>query len=133
MERRSMSRTLSISIACPPAKVYAFVSNPDNLPKWAGGLCRSVRRSNNEWIVETPQGPMKIRFVEKNNLGVLDHYVCPASGIEVYVPMRVLPNGSGSEVIFTIFRPPDMSDEKYAEDIGLVERDLQILQQVLES
>jgi hypothetical protein len=128
-----MARTLSIAVNCAPAKVYAFVSNPENLPQWAGGLCKSVRRSNNEWIVETPQGPMKVRFVEKNDLGVLDHYVCPAPGIEVYVPMRVVPNGVGSEVIFTIFRAPDMSDEKHAEDIGLVERDLQNLKQVLES
>jgi carbon monoxide dehydrogenase subunit G len=127
------SRTLSVTIDCPPAKVYAFVSNPENLPQWAGGLSKSIKQSNGEWIVETPQGPMKIRFVEKNDLGVLDHYVSPTPGFEIHVPMRVLPSGSGSEVIFTIFRPPDMSDEKYAEDIGLVERDLQILKQVLES
>jgi hypothetical protein len=46
--------------------------------------------------------------------------------------MRVLPNGSGSEVIFTILRSPEMSDEKFAEDIGLVERDLRTLKNLLE-
>jgi len=127
------SRTLTVSINCPPSKVYDFVSNPKNLPKWATGFCKSVRKSNGDWIVDTPQGPMKIRFVEKNDLGVLDHYVTPAPGVEVYVPMRVLSNGSGSEVIFTLFRSPDMSDEKYAEDIGLVERDLKTLKKILES
>jgi len=126
------SRTLSVTINCPPAKAYAFVSNPENLPQWAGGLCRSVRRSNDEWIVETPQGPMKIRFVEKNDLGVLDHYVSPTPGVEVFVPMRVIANGSGSELIFTLFRSPHMSDEKFAEDIGWVQRDIQILKQILE-
>lgn len=75
---------------------------------------------------------MKVRFVEKNDLGVLDHYVDPAPGVEVYVPMRVLSNGSGSEVIFTLFRLPDMSEEKYAEDVGLVEQDLRTLKNVLE-
>ena len=127
------SRTLSVSIDCHPDKVYGFVSNPENLPKWATGFCKSVRKSNAGWIVDTPQGPMKIGFVEKNDFGVLDHYVSPAPGVEVYVPMRVLSNGSGSEVIFTLFRLPDMSDEKYAEDIGLVERDLRTLKKVLES
>jgi hypothetical protein len=43
---------------------------------------------------------MKFRFVKRNEFGVLDHYVNPAPGVEVYVPMRVLANGSGSEVIF---------------------------------
>lgn len=126
------SRTLSISIACHPGKVYGFVSNPENLPKWATGFCKSARKSNADWIVDTPQGPMKIRFSEKNEFGVLDHYVNPALGAEVYVPMRVLSNGSGSEVVFTLFRSPDMSDEKYAEDIELVEQDLRTLKKILE-
>jgi len=127
------SRTLSVFINCPPAKVYVFVSNPENLPKWAGGLCKSVRKSNHDWIAETSQGPMKVRFAEKNDFGILDHYVSPTPGVEIFVPMRVIANGSGSELIFTIFRSLDMSDEKFAEDIGLVERDLQILKQVLEN
>jgi hypothetical protein len=75
---------------------------------------------------------MNLRFVEHNDLGVLDHYVSPAPGVEAYVPMRVLPNGSGSEVLFTLFQLPGMSDEKYAEDAGLVTRDLQTLKRVLE-
>jgi hypothetical protein len=64
---------------------------------------------------------------------VLDHYVNPAPEIEVYVPMRVLPNGSGSEVIFTLFQLSDMSDERFAEDVEMVERDLKTLKNVLES
>lgn len=126
------SKTLSISIERPVGEVYGFVSNPENLPKWARGLGRSVRKSDADWIVDTPQGPMKVRFVERNDFGVLDHYVSPAPGVEVYAPMRVLPNGSGSEVIFTLFRLPDMSDQKYAEDVGLVERDLRTLKEILE-
>ena len=82
--------------------------------------------------METTQGPMNLRFAEKNSLGVLDHYVSPAPGTEIYVPMRVLPNGSGSEVLFTLFRLPGMSDEKFAEDAGLVARDLEMLKDMLE-
>jgi hypothetical protein len=121
-----------VSINCHPDKVYGFLSNPENLSKWARGLGKSVRKLNADWIVDTPQGPMKVRFIEKNNFGVLDHYVNPAPGVEVYVPMRVFANGSGSEVIFTLFRLPDMSDEKYAEDVGCVERDLTTLKTILE-
>lgn len=126
------SRTLSVSIDAPPKKVHDFASDPENLPKWAKGLCKSVRNSGADWIVETPQGPMKIRFVEKNELGVLDHYVSTSPGVEASVPMRVLPNGSGSEEIFTLFWLPDMSDEKYDEDATWVERDLKTLKNTLE-
>ncbi len=126
------SRALSITIACPPQKVYEFVSNPENLPRWAAGLCKSVRKSDTGWIVDAPQGPMQIRFAEKNDFGVLDHYVTTAQGIEIYVPMRVVPNGSGSEVIFTLLKMSGMSDKQFAEDAGMVERDLRTLKSVLE-
>lgn len=126
------SRILSIAIACPPQKAYEFVSNPENLPRWAAGLCKSVRKSDTGWIAETPQGPMQLRFAEKNDFGVLDHYVTTAQGVEVNVPMRVVPNGSGSEVIFTLFRMPEMSDKQFAEDAGLVEQDLKTLKSFLE-
>ncbi|MFC4766349.1 SRPBCC family protein [Effusibacillus consociatus] len=126
------SKTLGVSIECPPEKVYEFISDPENLPKWATAFCKSVTKSDGEWIVETPDGPMKIRFVERNKFGALDHYVSPMPGQEILNPMRVIPNGSGSEVIFTLFQLPGMSDDKYLEDAGLVERDLRTLKNVLE-
>ncbi|HXV19600.1 MAG TPA: hypothetical protein VD811_01255 [Desulfuromonadales bacterium] len=132
METILPSRTLSVSIRCSPDKAYEFVTNPQNLPKWAQGLGRSVRKQGSDWMVDTPQGPMKIRFADQNRFGVMDHYVTTPSGVEVYVPMRVLANGSGSEVIFTLFRLPDMSDARYAEDMQLVERDLRTLKNLLE-
>jgi Polyketide cyclase / dehydrase and lipid transport len=132
MSQLLRSRTLSISIDCPPNRVYAFVSNPANLPKWATAFARSVRRRGDEWIVETPDGPMGIQFVRENELGVLDHTVKLASGMEILNPMRVVSNGSGSEVIFTLFQPSGMSDEKLREDTRMVERDLQTLKSVLE-
>ena len=46
--------------------------------------------------------------------------------------MRVVPNGAGSEVTFTLLRLPEMSDQKFAEDAGMVQRDLRTLKSVLE-
>lgn len=66
---------------------------------------------------------MNIRFVEKNDFGVLDHYVSFMSGQEIINPLRVIPNGAGCEVMFTLFQQPDMSNEKFSEDAGMVERD----------
>lgn len=125
------SRTVSVAIDRPPRDVYAFVSNPENIPKWAGGLGRSVRRADGEWIVETRDGAVRVAFVPPNEHGVLDHHV-RAPGLEVLVPMRVVPNGSGSEVLLTVFQLPGMSDAKYAEDQQMVERDLRTLKRILE-
>lgn len=126
------SRTLSVAINCDPGRVYKFVSKPENLPKWAKMFCRSINKSNGKWIVETPQGPVKVRFTRKNDFGILDHYVNPGPGVEVFVPMRVVPNGSGSEVLLTLFQPARMSDEKYAEDTRWVKQDLKTLKGIME-
>lgn len=126
------SRTLSVSIACTPAKACEFIRDARNLPQWAPAFCKSVRPQGDNWSVETPQGPVGLRFVDRNALGVLDHHVSLVNGIEVYVPLRVLPNQSGCEVIFTLFRLPEMPDERFEEDAGLVQQDLNTLKQVLE-
>lgn len=126
------SHTLGVTIDAPPATVYAFVANPENLPRWATAFCRSVRRDGDGWVVETPAGPASIRFAAENALGVLDHHVRPASGGEVYVPMRVVPNGAGSEVLFTLFREPGTPDDAFAADRAMVEADLARLRAALE-
>jgi hypothetical protein len=125
------SRTVTISIERPPADVYRFVANPENLPQWAAGLGRSVRRAGRAWIVETSAGPLTVRFAPDNEFGVVDHVV-RAPGVEIPVPMRVIPNGTGSELLITVFQTDDMTDEKLAADVKMVERDLATLKKVLE-
>jgi hypothetical protein len=113
--------------------VYGFMSAPENFPKWASGLGKSLTKTDGVWIAETQHGPMKVRFTERNSFGVLDHYVIPEPGREIYIPMRVISNGTGSEVLFTLFRLPEMSDEKFAQDAEWVKRDLDALKNLLEA
>jgi hypothetical protein len=71
-------------------------------------------------------------FAEENRFGILDHEVVLESGVRVYNPMRVIANGTGSELFFTLIRQPDMTDEQFARDADWVERDLKLLKDVLE-
>ena len=87
---------ISIFIARGPQEVYNFVSNPANLPRWASGIGTSIKNVNGEWIAKSPGGPVKVCFTPQNNLGVLDHYVTLPTGAVIYVPLRVIPNGSGA-------------------------------------
>ena len=48
-------------------------------------------------------------------------------------PMRVVPNGAGSLVTFTLFRQDGMSDAEFERDAGMVESDLQALKRVVEA
>jgi hypothetical protein len=77
-------------------------------------------------------GTVKVKFAEKNKFGVLDHDVTLPSGVKVYNPMRVLPNNDGSELVFMLYRRPDMSDQEFAADAKAVENDLAKLKTLLE-
>jgi hypothetical protein len=128
-------RHVSTSIDRPPGEVYRFVSNVDNLPKWATGLVGSgtVRDVNGEWIVSGGTlGQVKVRFTEPNDLGVLDHDVVLESGETFHNPIRVIPNGAGSELVFSVFRQPDVSTEQFERDLHAVQKDLAILKGLLE-
>jgi hypothetical protein len=46
--------------------------------------------------------------------------------------MRVFPNNDGSELVFTLYRRPDMSDQEFAADAKAVEKDLAKLKTLLE-
>ena len=124
---------ISIYIACRPAEVYEFASDPRNLPRWASGLARSeVRRDGDEWIADAPFGTVRVRFAPRNAFGVMDHDVMLESGVTVHNPMRVVPNAEGSEFLFTLIRQPGMSDEQFARDKQAVEKDLKTLKALLE-
>lgn len=127
------SRHLSISINRNANDVYDFVSVPENFRLWASGLGKSLHQIDGVWIAETQQGPVRIRFSERNGFGILDHWVSPEPGLEIYIPMRVIPNGSGSELVFTLFRLPGMSDERFEADAEWVMRDLTALKDLLEA
>jgi uncharacterized membrane protein len=126
------SRHISISINRSAGEVYEFASNPENLPKWAAGLSSSIKNVNGEWIAESPMGTVKVKFADKNRFGILDHDVTLPSGETSYNPMRVFPNKDGSELIFTLYQRPGMSDKDFRNDEEQIKEDLERLKSLVE-
>lgn len=126
-------RHVSVSISRSPAEVYAFAADPANLPRWAAGLSGAIAQVDGEWIAESPMGRVTVRFAPPNAFGVLDHDVTLPSGETVHNPLRVVANGDGSEVIFTLYRRPGVSEEELADDTRAIERDLGTLKGLLEA
>ena len=126
-------RHLSVSIDRSFEQAYEFLCKPENFPKWASGLAKSLKRVQGEWVAETPEGTMSVEFSERNAYGVLDHWVYPEEGPEIYIPLRVIPNGNGCELMLTVFRRPQASDEAFAADAEWVTRDLATAKHVLEA
>ena len=126
------SRTLSVRIDQPFGRVYDFLVDPANWNKWAFGLGKSLRRSGGGWIADSDGGTLKVLFTPRNQYGVLDHTVIRPAGAPIYVPMRLIANGSGCELLFTLFREPGISDERYNGDAKFVQSDLDRLKVLLE-
>jgi hypothetical protein len=105
----SDSRHISTRIDRTVADVYEYASSPANLPPWAPGLGSSVELVNGQWIAESPMGRITFVFAPRNEYGVLDHDVTLPSGEIVYNPMRVIVDGPGCEVVFTLRRQRRLS------------------------
>lgn len=124
---------ISISINRTHKDIYDFASNPENLPHWAAGLSGAfIQQSGDAWICVSPMGQVKVKFVEKNSFGVMDHDVTLPTGEVNHNPFRVLANASGGEVMFTLYKLPRMSDADFHNDASLVFKDLETLKRLLE-
>lgn len=127
------ARTFSVSINRQWRALYEEIWRPEFFPKWASGLAQSeLRQSGDEWLADGPEGPIRIRFTPYNGHGVMDHFVLTADGNEIYIPLRVIQNGEGAEVMLTLFRQPDMDDERFSADAKWVVRDLKALKALAE-
>ena len=128
------SRHISTWINRPATDVYRYAADPARLPEWAAGLAESeVTLVGDTWVAQSPMGEITIEFTPANDLGVLDHVVTLPSGEPVFNPLRVVPAGPRwCEVVFTLRRRPQMSDDEYAADAAAIEADLATLKRILE-
>ena len=125
------ARTYSVSIDRDWRELYEMIWHPEFFSRWASGLSDSpLRQDGDAWTADGPEGPVRIRFTPHNDYGVMDHFVDPGDGAVVHVPLRVVPNGRGAEVMLTLYRQPGMSDETFASDAKWIARDLARLKSV---
>ncbi len=127
------SKQISVLIDRAAAEVYEYAADPGNFIEWAQGLGSALIEEDGQWYAETGEGRVGIRFADRNDFGVLDHWVTTSSGDVVYIPLRVFANEDGSEVVFTLRRNVGMSDVEFDRDAGLVASDLATLKRVLEA
>jgi hypothetical protein len=127
------SRHLTVFIDRPAAEVYRYARDPAHLPSWAAGLAAGIRLERGEWVADSPMGRVLVRFVPVNEYGVLDHDVVLPTGEAVTNPLRVLSDGVGSEVVFTLRRRPGTGEAEFAADAAAVTADLAMLKEVLEA
>ena len=125
------ARHISRFIDRNPSEVRAFLADHRNLPKWAAGLSAGISEVNGVVFSESPMGKVQVRFAAGAEHGIFDHDVTLPDGKTFHNPLRVLKNDGGSEVVFTLYRLPGVSDEAYEKDAATIAADLERLATVL--
>jgi hypothetical protein len=79
-------------------------------------------------VVPMMGGPVTFDVKGAPELGVLDLYLAPAGApFGPPLPVRLIPNGDGVDVLWTLTRFPGMPDEAWAGGLASMERELDAL------
>lgn len=123
---------ISRSVDSDVATVSRLAGDPRNLPLWAAGLSTGIRLESGRWYTDSPMGLVEVAFTGPTESGILDHDVTLPDGTVVRNPLRVLPNDTGSEIVFTLFQRTGVTEEDFRADARLIAEDLDRLAALLE-
>ena len=106
------SRTISITMNTKTADAFdAILKLPPKM------MPDAKINSDGWWSFTGPHGKSKLKFDENKSHGILDHqYIDEESTWNV--PMRVVPSGNFSEVIITLNKPDELSDEQFDQRVS---------------
>jgi hypothetical protein len=121
------SRTITISVKRSTGEVFDSILN---LPMHM--MEEASKSHDGWWSFKTSRGPAKLKFYEDKELGILDHKYEDEEA-KWHIPMRVVSNGDHSEVILTMFKPDEFTDEIFDERMGEMERMMDNMRQLIEN
>ena len=124
--------TVTITIDAPPETVSADLADPSSHLEWATEFFAGVAEDQRDgtWQMNVPRmgGPVLMRIDGDTAQGIIDMYLAPVGApFGAPIPVRVVPNGDGSDVLFTLARFPNQSDEEWTEGIQSMNRELENL------
>jgi hypothetical protein len=117
------AETRTISISAPPVDVFAYLSDPRHLPAWAPAFATAVIHEHGDtWRIQTSAGEQRRTVRAAWPLGVVDLVSpeTPSRGLFA----RVIPNLSGSELIFSLSFPAGTSPDAIEAQMATIEREL---------
>ena len=105
------SVTESCVVESPKTKVFDFLSNIENLPKWSTQFIQKVMLVDGKYKAHTPIGEVFLRYEIDRNTGVIDIYAGPTEKQMTCAFLRVVSFSENlSGVTFTFFQYPDVDD-----------------------
>ena len=119
----NLAHTRSIAIATPPEALVELLADGERLPEWAPDFAPQIRAEGDHWLVGSGEGQFRIRIRSSTDLGTVD--ILSAEDDRTGAFGRVIPNGDGSEFLFTLLFPPDTDGRAIAAQMEVVESELE--------
>ena len=128
----SRVETRSVSIAAPPDAVLRVVGDPTRLPVWAPRFARSATPAGgDQWLIDDGESQFAIDVRVGAEQGTVD--LIPPTTRTAGAFTRVVPNGDGSEYVFTLLFPPGAPDDAVHRQMGVVEEELATVRALAEA
>lgn len=127
--------TRAVTIQRPFSAVTAVLADPLRYSDWAVEYFTApVRQIDTDtYTVVTTPGERRFRVDADVASGKFDLYLAELDQPFSYpLPIRVLANGDGVDVLFTLTREPWLSDDEWAHSLELLEAELLALKRLLE-
>ena len=120
------SRTISILVDRKTGDTFDAILNspPKMMPD-------AKMTSDGWWSFSTPRGNAKLKFNENKSLGILDHMFIDKES-KWDVPMRIVSSGDESEVIITLIKPDELTDEQFNERMIEIEQVFGNMKKIIE-
>jgi hypothetical protein len=123
------THTVTVTIDAPLVKVAADLADPTTHPEWATEFYAGPARpaAGGEFLAPVPMmgGEVRHRIDADIARGILDLYLAPQELPPI--PVRLVPNGDGVDVLWTLARFPGVSDHAWQQGLAAMARELQAL------
>jgi hypothetical protein len=123
----SRSRTISITVKKKIGDAFdAILQIPPKL------MSDAKMNDDGWWFFTGPHGKSRLKFNGNKSLGILDHqYIDEESSWNV--PMRVIPSGDFSEVVITLNKPDELTDDQFNQRIFEIGEMVVTMKNIIES
>lgn len=109
-----ISHTVTAVLDAPSGQVFEFLSDVENLPRWATDFARELKYDQGRAKVVNGLGEFYFSIAADPGTGVIDMYAGPTEAAMAIYPTRVVALGSErSAYTFTMFKPAEMDDELF--------------------
>jgi len=127
------SHTVTAVLDAPKEDVFAYLSEIENLPKWATEFARELRFVDGKAKVLNGLGEFYFSIDADVENGVIDMYAGPSEDELMLFPTRVVPLPNGrSAYSFTMFQAPGTPDDLFESQHASLRREFENIRRAVE-